>query len=407
MATTGYRFLRYHSGGRADRKKGPPVLRLRARGPMVIASTMIVSLSGIVLLLEGPNARGDLLLIHKARFVLWLTVAALHIVGQLGHLARSASARAETERVARARGRMVPSRPGACRRARGRRVRDSGLRSPDLAWARLTPRRPLTGARPTATAPGDCDGARANAQRRATEARAPLRRRLARLDVRHLGLRARLTVALALILTAAMAGAFAAVYRETGSRVRAQIDHDLARDTAALTRALSSASAAPTAVEAAARRYLDDQPVIRKLGAPVRHSGAAVARRSPTSPSCSASRPEPASTATLPQVQQREQAQAHAILSARSGHHVLDADRFRSCPTIGRVCRVRTPRDRDCGDWRAMGRRGPSSGERATRVSTRRRAGAAGSDRRSPPRRTLDLAPGPGDCRHGRQDRRG
>ena len=74
---------------------------------MVIASTVIVSLSGVVLLLEGPNARGDLLLIYKARFVLWLTVPALHIVGQLGHLARSASARADTERVARARGRMV------------------------------------------------------------------------------------------------------------------------------------------------------------------------------------------------------------------------------------------------------------------------------------------------------------
>jgi hypothetical protein len=107
MATTGYRFLRYHSGGRADRKEGPPVLRLRARGPMAIASTVIVSLSGIVLLLEGPNARGDLLLIHKARFVLWLAVAALHIVGQLGHPARFASAPAETERVARTRGRMV------------------------------------------------------------------------------------------------------------------------------------------------------------------------------------------------------------------------------------------------------------------------------------------------------------
>jgi two-component system, OmpR family, sensor kinase len=182
----------------------------------------------------------------------------------------------------------------------------------------------LTRARPTATASGDCDGdgARANARRRATEARPPLRRRLARLDVRHLGLRARLTVALAIILIAAMAGAFAAVYRETGSRVRTQIDHDLARDAAALTRALGTGSAAPPAVEAAARRYLDDQPSFGSSARLyiIRVSGGATITNEP----------ELLGFATgtgvdrdPPQVQQREQAQAHAILSARSGHHVL------------------------------------------------------------------------------------
>ena len=181
----------------------------------------------------------------------------------------------------------------------------------------------MTGARPTsAPTAGDSDSALPNAQRRVTDARAPLRTRLARLDVRHLGLRARLTVALAIILTAAMAGAFAAVYRETGSRVAGQIDHDLARDTAALTRALSTASAAPSGVEGAARRYLDDQPsfgssarlyVIRVSGGPT-----------------ITNEPELLGFATgtgfdrdAPAVQQSEQAQAHAILSARSGHHVL------------------------------------------------------------------------------------
>ncbi len=57
-----------------------------------------------------------------------------------------------------------------------------------------------------------------------------------------------------------MGGAFIAVDRETGARVRAQIDHDLARDAAALTSALSGGSASPAAVEAAARGYLEDQP---------------------------------------------------------------------------------------------------------------------------------------------------
>ncbi len=48
---------------------------------MVVASAVIVFLSGILVLLEDPNARDGLLLIHKAAFVVWLAVAALHVVG--------------------------------------------------------------------------------------------------------------------------------------------------------------------------------------------------------------------------------------------------------------------------------------------------------------------------------------
>ena len=81
MSTTRYRFLQYHSGDRPYPKKGPPVLWLRALGPTVVAWTVIVFLSGILVLLEDPNALGGFLLIHKAGFVVWLAVAALHVVG--------------------------------------------------------------------------------------------------------------------------------------------------------------------------------------------------------------------------------------------------------------------------------------------------------------------------------------
>ena len=140
--------------------------------------------------------------------------------------------------------------------------------------------------------------------------------------VRHLGLRARLTVALAIILAAAMSGAFIAIDRETGTRVRSQIDRDLGRDAAALTRALSTGSSAPTAIEAAARQYLDDQP---SFGSSARLYIIQV-----TGGSTITNEPELLGFATgtgvdhdAPQEQRREQAQAHAILSARSGHHVL------------------------------------------------------------------------------------
>ena len=181
----------------------------------------------------------------------------------------------------------------------------------------------MTDARPTsATVGDDSDGGPANADQRSPKAQASIRSRLPHSPVRRLGLRARLTVALAIILTAAMGGAFIAVDRETGARVRSQIDHDLARDAAALTRALSTGSTSPTGVEAAARGYLEDQP---SFGSSARlyvirvNGGSTITNE-----------PELLGFATgtgvdhdAPQVQQREQAQAHAILSARSGHHVL------------------------------------------------------------------------------------
>jgi len=181
----------------------------------------------------------------------------------------------------------------------------------------------LTDARPAgATTAGDGDRGHANAPWRASHARAHRESRLAGLGARRLGLRARLTAALAVILTAAMGGAFVAVDRETGSRVRSQIDHDLARDAAALAQALSTGSGSPTAVEAAARGYLEDQP---SFGSSARlyiirvNGGSTITNQ-----------PELLGFATgrgvdhdAPQVQQREKAQAYAILSARSGHHVL------------------------------------------------------------------------------------
>jgi hypothetical protein len=81
MSTTGFRFLQYRSGDRPYRKKGPPVLWPLALGPMVVASTVIVFISGILVLLKDPHAPSGFLLIHKAGFVVWLAVAALHVVG--------------------------------------------------------------------------------------------------------------------------------------------------------------------------------------------------------------------------------------------------------------------------------------------------------------------------------------
>ena len=89
LTTTGYRFVRYYTGDATYREKGPPELALRAMGPIVVASTIAVFASGIVLLFEGPRNRALPLLIHKASFVVWLVFMAFHVLIHLPALGRA------------------------------------------------------------------------------------------------------------------------------------------------------------------------------------------------------------------------------------------------------------------------------------------------------------------------------
>ena len=83
LASTGYRFIRYYSGSVAYRRKGPPHALLRAMGPVVVLSTLIVLASGVALLFAGPSSRGTLLLIHKLTFFVWLAFVGLHVLVHL------------------------------------------------------------------------------------------------------------------------------------------------------------------------------------------------------------------------------------------------------------------------------------------------------------------------------------
>lgn len=89
IASTGYRFVRHYSRNALYRVKGPPKAALRALGPVLVVSTMVVFISGIALMLAGPTRRNTPLLIHKASFFIWLAVTALHVLGHLPGLSRS------------------------------------------------------------------------------------------------------------------------------------------------------------------------------------------------------------------------------------------------------------------------------------------------------------------------------
>jgi hypothetical protein len=83
LASTGYRFVRYYTANRHYRRKGPPPLALRVAAPLLVASTLVVFGSGVLLLLEGRSSHGALFPIHKFSFFAWLAVTAFHVLGHL------------------------------------------------------------------------------------------------------------------------------------------------------------------------------------------------------------------------------------------------------------------------------------------------------------------------------------
>ena len=104
LASTGYRFARYYLRDAIYRSKGPPALALRAMGPVIVLSTVVVFVSGIVLLFDGPAKRGTPLLIHKVSFIVWLVFMVVHVVG---HLPGTGHALHASERGSGAAGRWI------------------------------------------------------------------------------------------------------------------------------------------------------------------------------------------------------------------------------------------------------------------------------------------------------------
>jgi len=89
LASTGYRFTRYYAGDAAYRRKGAPPTALRLIAPIIVLTTVIVMVSGIALLLAGPQSRGALLPVHKISFIVWAAFTALHLLAHLPELPRA------------------------------------------------------------------------------------------------------------------------------------------------------------------------------------------------------------------------------------------------------------------------------------------------------------------------------
>jgi len=116
LSSTGYRFVRYYTGDAAYHKAGPPVAPLRMLAPILILLTIALFASGVALVVTGSHHHSTLMLVHKVSFILWLIVAAIHILYYVGRVPRFVGAEVRRPR-------------------RGRSAANRGLRFAALAGA--------------------------------------------------------------------------------------------------------------------------------------------------------------------------------------------------------------------------------------------------------------------------------
>jgi hypothetical protein len=81
LATTGYRMVHYYRGTAAYRRKGPPHPILRVAAPLMVAATLSLLGSGIVMLAVGPRHSDTWLTIHQGSFIAWFALTTVHVLG--------------------------------------------------------------------------------------------------------------------------------------------------------------------------------------------------------------------------------------------------------------------------------------------------------------------------------------
>lgn len=85
LGSTGYRFARYYSGNPSYLRKGPPAPLMRLLAPGVVLTTLALFGTGVALLVEGPHT-GSLTFLHRASFIAWFALMAVHVLGHVLHI---------------------------------------------------------------------------------------------------------------------------------------------------------------------------------------------------------------------------------------------------------------------------------------------------------------------------------
>jgi hypothetical protein len=93
-ASTGWRILRYYRGHAPYVEAGPPPMVLRVLGPLVVASTLGLLGSGVLLVLLGQDTSQQNLVsvlgfgaswvsVHQGFFAVWCVATGLHLLGRI------------------------------------------------------------------------------------------------------------------------------------------------------------------------------------------------------------------------------------------------------------------------------------------------------------------------------------
>jgi hypothetical protein len=91
LGSTGYRMVSYYAGSRAYRLAGPPRLPLRLMAPVLVASTIAVLASGVVLLAAGHKSNA-VLTVHKVSFIVFGVVLGVHFLAYVPRVVHSLAA---------------------------------------------------------------------------------------------------------------------------------------------------------------------------------------------------------------------------------------------------------------------------------------------------------------------------
>jgi hypothetical protein len=83
LGSTFYRFVRYYTHTPSYVRHGPPAPLLRWTAPLLVIFTGAVLLTGVALLVVGPEGSRLVLGLHKASFIIWFALMALHVLGHL------------------------------------------------------------------------------------------------------------------------------------------------------------------------------------------------------------------------------------------------------------------------------------------------------------------------------------
>ena len=84
VASTSWRMIKYYARSFSYRRKGPPMALLRLLGPVLVVLTLVLLFSGVGLVIGAPRSlHPQLSQIHRASFILWFVVTAVHVLAHL------------------------------------------------------------------------------------------------------------------------------------------------------------------------------------------------------------------------------------------------------------------------------------------------------------------------------------